>query len=163
MTDFKQKLADKRAQAALEKQLAKVKKDGAPSMIPSDRKDRDKEPPPPDISTLKQLPLPVRMKLKGMIEQQASITKTQTTLKKAKKVIADEAKILCKLYTLDKFMVGENRVLYYSAVRSSISKELLLACNVSPEIIAKCTVTTPSDTFRVIPAGMKDDGGDSFD
>lgn len=158
MVDFAKKLKDLRTQQALEKQLAKVKKDTAPSMnVTAGRKKKEEEPPPPDITEL-DLPPAEAKRLAGLIEQHASISRTQSTLNKQKKVLTEEEiKPLCKIYKLDKFMANGSKASYYKTTRTSISMTLLLANNVPPDIIAKSTVTKEVWQFKATPPGMKDE------
>lgn len=168
MADFKKQLADKRTKDALERQLAKVKKAGAPNMNPSwtpRESKKEAEPPPPSLSEFNEIPAVQRLKLARLTEQLASMSKTQRVMAKAKKtIVEDEVKPLCKLYKLDKFMVGENRASYHRVMRATISKDILLACGVSPAVIAKATVAKEIWQFKVtVPGQQSDDEEQGFD
>lgn len=161
MIDFAAKLKAQRAKEALEKQLAKTKKQSAPNMNPSYRKkDKKVEPLPPQLDELHNIPPTARMKLRNLIQQDAAITRTQSTLAANKKKLVEEGiKPLCKIYSLDKFMVGDQRANYYTSTRKTIVEALLLANGVSPEIILKCTVTRDFNMFKVTGPGIKEDEG----
>lgn len=151
-------LKDQRAKKTLEKQLAKARKSSAPSMNTwTPRKQKEEEPTPPGIDEL-DIPAGDKSIMRQLVNQHASITRTQGILKKQKSTIVDSVKPLCKLYKLDKFMVGENRAIYYVTNRTSISKDLLLQAGVSPAIIKKCTVTKEVQQFKVYLPGVKSEG-----
>lgn len=158
MVDFKAKLEAERAKKALEKQLNKIKGDSAPSMNPSwnPRKKKEDEPLPPD---LKDLPIPLKdkVKLRRLITEYNALGITKSASAKRQKILSEEIKPLCKIYNLDKFMVEGARSAYYKTVRTSISKELLLAHNVSPEVIAACTVSNTVWAFKVSGSGVDND------
>lgn len=164
MTDFAARLKAERAKLALEKELAKARKASSPSMNTwTPRKPKVEDPPPPSIEELDLDPADTA-KLKRIVDQHASITKTQGLLKKRKGTLTEEIKPLCKLYGLDKFMVGENRAVFYSTERTSISRDLLLQCGVSPEIIRKCTVIKHIDQFKTTGPKENSNGeDDTFD
>lgn len=154
MVDFVKKLADQRAKEALENRLSKVKSGSAPSFNPfGGRKKKEPEPPPPDISEF-EIPPDSRVRLGRLISQYAAITSTQAKLKARKKELTDQIKPLCKLYKLTKFMALGNRANYYITNTTTISRERLLARGVTAEIIADCTITTPSWAFRASPEGV---------
>lgn len=180
MVDFARLLKDKRAKDTLEKQLAKATKSSAPSMHPTwtPHKKKEEEPPPPSIDDLN-VPPADRIKIRRLIGQHATITKTQSTLKKTKARLVeggdikdDEGNVvdhviglkqLCKLYGLDKFMVGENKAVYYTTTRKTINMDKLLAAGVSPAVILKCTDKKTIQQFKVSGPDTKGEEGEEWD
>lgn len=144
---FKDKLAAQRAKEALDKQLRKVVKDSAPSLNFAPRKEKEKEPPPPDLREL-DIPAADRSKLARLIGMHSELTSDIGKLTKEKKELTEDIKSLCKVYELEKFMAAGVKSNYYKISRETISSELLLAQGVSHAVIARATVKTDSWAFR---------------
>lgn len=158
--DFKKNLADLRAKKALEKALSKAKASAAPNMNPwvgaRPKKEKQKEPPAPDIREF-DLPKPQLNKLTSMIAEHAGLGAEISDLTRRKKALTAAIKPLCNNYNLTKFQAGGVPAIYYRSTRTYISKQLLLANGVSPEVIAKCTETTESWAFKTTGEGTDDD------
>src|SRR2546430_2222822 len=142
MVDFKARLAQERAKKALEQKLRNIK-DGATLILnPWARKamktEKLEEPPPPDLREI-DMPAVDRTKLSRLISRHVAIGCEEAALKAEKKQLTEAIKVMCKDYSLEKFMVGDTRSAYYKQTRATIKKELLLAANVSPKVIAACT------------------------
>lgn len=146
--DFAKRLKEQRLKEKMEQAIPKHDK---VNLNPTPRKKKaEEEAPPPDIRELDIEPAD-RLQMVRLAIQHAAQGMAEKHAQQAKKVLTDRLRVFVNKYGLTKFQIDGNRCNNYTQIRSSISKELLLAHNVSPETIAACTTTKEILTFRLTP------------
>lgn len=156
MVDFKKALAEQRLKKKLEAAIPKPRK---ATMVPDwtpRRKKKEDEPPPPDLRDL-DVEEHDRKKLVNLIMQHREASILERDGKATKKLVTPSIKLICKRLGLDRFMVDGGLASYYTISRPTISKELLLAEGVPPDVITRCTVVTSSEAFKYTPPGVQEE------
>lgn len=146
------KIPPKWSKKGLDEQLDKAKKAAAVNLNPPMNREKKyskrDEPPPMDIREIATVPDRVRRNLSELVGEHAKLSVSINRLTKDRKELTAEIKPLCEHYGLDRFVADGVLGTYFTTTRKSISRELLLAHGVPPEIIVACTEVSESDIFR---------------
>ena len=143
---------------SLQDRLKEATKGSRASLFPDSKTKKVKEPEIiPDLRELIDSPT-VRTKVNRLCQQIHEWSVAEREAKAAKKPLVAVLKELLEREGVDvgKFMVDELRVSTYDMSRSAISRDKLLAHNVSPKVIAECTETSTTKAVRISLQGEKE-------
>lgn len=135
-----------------------VGRTSAPSMVP----DWTPPPPPkeeevvPDIREIVHVAAD-RLRLMQLVRQSADWKQQEKEAKNHRKPLTESIKRILGVYEIRRATCDGLLINYYNAPRSSLSREKLLSCGVSPQILEACTVTKDAYTLRISAPGEVED------
>lgn len=160
LEEARRKSASPKEQSLRDKMEAAMPKPEAPSLVPEAKKRKE----PEQLPDLRELDYSDddKSQLARLLTEYREIAIESSRLEASKKALGMRVKLLLR-ERATKFMCGELRVNTYKSSKPTIKKELLLAHNVAPGVIAACTVDNGGLTLKVSGGGLPETPGSGDD